>query len=71
MSFISGDSPEQIGLRQACADDLCRPNALVRVVDVFVASRDLAEPGFDRVVAAATGRPGCQPRDMRRLPRYA
>ena len=42
-------------------------DALVRVVDAFVASLDLSELGFNRVIAAATGRPGYQPGDMLRL----
>jgi transposase len=43
------------------------PDALVRVVDAFVASLDLVELGFSRAIAAATGRPGFQPGDMLRL----
>ncbi len=57
MSFIDGDSRDQIGLRPACIDDYVAPDSLVRVVDAFVASLDLAELGFNRAVAAATGKP--------------
>ncbi len=67
MSFIDGDSRDQISLLPACVDDYVAPDALVRVVDAFVASLDLAELGFNRVIAAATGRPGYQPGDMLRL----
>lgn len=67
MSFIDGDSRDQISLLPACVDDYVAPDALVRVVDAFVASLNLAELGFNRVVAAATGRPGYQPGDMLRL----
>ncbi len=67
MSFIEGDSRDQISLLPACIDDYVAPDALVRVVDAFVGSLDLAELGFHRVVAAATGRPGYQPGDMLRL----
>jgi len=67
VSFIDGDSRDQISLLPACVDDYVAPDALVRVVDAFVASLDLAELGFNRVVAAATGRPGYQPGDMLRL----
>lgn len=67
MSFIDGDSRDQISLLPACIDDYVAPDALVRVVDAFVGSLDLAELGFHRVVAAATGRPGYQPGDMLRL----
>jgi transposase len=67
MSFIEGDSRVQISLLPACIDDDVGPDALVRAVDAFVAILDLAELGFNRAVAAATGRPGFQPGDMLRL----
>jgi transposase len=67
VGFIDGDSRDQISLLPACIDDYVLPAALVRVVDAFVASLDLAELGFNRAVAAATGRPGYQPGDMLRL----
>ena len=67
MSFIEGDCRDQIGLLPACIDGYVAPDGLVRVVDEFVASLDLVEPGFNRAVAAATGRPGFQPGDMFRL----
>lgn len=50
-----------------CIDDYVAPDALVRVVDAFVASLNLAELGFSRVIATTTGRPGFQPGDMLRL----
>ncbi|WP_245412068.1 hypothetical protein [Methylocella silvestris] len=46
MSFIDGDSRDQISLLPACIDDYVAPDSLVRVVDAFVASLDLAERGF-------------------------
>ncbi len=67
MSFIDGESRDQISLLPACVDDYVSSDALVRVVDAFVESLDLAELGFGRVIAAATGRPGYQPGDMLRL----
>jgi transposase len=67
VSFIDGVSRDQISLLPACIDDYVAHAALVRVVDAFVASLDLVEPGFKRVAAAATGRPGYQPGDMLRL----
>lgn len=67
MSFIGGDSRDQISLLPACIDDYVAADSLVRVVEAFVASLDLAELGFNRAVAAATGRPGFQPGDMLRL----
>ena len=67
MSFIDGDSRDRISLLPACVDDYVAPDALVRVVDAFVASLDLAGLGFNRAVAATTGRPGYQLDDMLRL----
>lgn len=67
MSFINGDSRDQMSLLPACINDYVASDALVRVVDAFVDSLDLAELGFSRVIAAATGRPGYQPGDMLRL----
>ncbi len=67
MSFIEGTSRGEVSLLPACVDDYVAPDALVRVVDAFVESLDLAELGFGRVMAAATGRPGYQPGDMLRL----
>lgn len=67
MSFIEGTDRGQVSLLPACVDDYVAPDALVRVVDAFVASIDLEDLGFGRTVAAATGRPGYFPGDMLRL----
>jgi transposase len=67
VSFIEGTSRGQVSLLPPCVDDYVAPDALVRVVDAFVASLNLTELGFDRTVAAATGRPGFHPGDMLRL----
>jgi transposase len=67
MSYIDGESRQQVSLLPACVDDYVAPDALVRVVDAFVASLDLSELGFGRATAAATGRPGYHPGDMLRL----
>lgn len=58
VSFIEGFTREQVSLLPPRVDDYVAPDALVRVVDAFVASLNLAELGFVRAVAAATGRPG-------------
>ena len=62
MSFIEGDSRDQISLLPACVHDYVTPD--VRVVDAFVASLALANLGFNRAVAAATGRPGFEPKPL-------
>lgn len=48
MSFIGGDNRDQISLLPECIDDYVAADSLVRVVDAFVASLDLAELGFNR-----------------------
>ncbi|WP_372784639.1 transposase [Phenylobacterium sp.] len=67
MSFIEGSARDQVSLLPSCIDDYVASDALVRVVDAFVASLNLAELGFCRTVAAPTGRPGFHPADMLRL----
>lgn len=67
MGFIEGVDRRQEALLPSCVDDYIAPDALVRVVDAFVANLDLADLGFDRAVSAATGRPGYHPADMLRL----
>ncbi len=67
VSLIDGDCRDQISLLPACVDDYVALDALVRAIDAFVASLDIAELGFNGVVAAATGRPSFQPGEMLRL----
>lgn len=65
--FIDGHDRHQPSLLPPCVDDYVAPEALVRVVDAFVETLDLAALGFGRTVSAATGRPGFHPGDMLRL----
>jgi hypothetical protein len=58
VSFIEGLARGQVSLLPPCVDDYVEPDAIVRVVDAFVASLNLAELGFGRTMAAATGRRG-------------
>lgn len=67
MGFIEGMDRGQAALLPPCVDDYVAPDALVRVVDAFVANLDLVDLGFDRAISAATGRPGYHPADMLRL----
>jgi transposase len=67
VSFIEGPDRAQVSLLPPSIEDYIAPAALVRVVDAFVDSLDLSELGFERTVAAATGRPGFRPGDMLRL----
>ncbi len=67
MGFVKGSHRHQASLLPLRIDDYVAPEALVRVVDAFVASLDLVSLGFDRTMAANTGRPGYYPGDMLRL----
>lgn len=67
MSFIEGQDRAQASLLPPSIDDYVARDSLVRIVDAFVESLDLGELGFDRTIAAATGRPGFRPSDMLRL----
>lgn len=67
MGFIEGQDRAQLSFLPASVDDYVAVNSLVRVVDAFVDGLDLAKLGFDRSVAAVTGRPGFRPSDMLRL----
>jgi transposase len=67
VGFIKGTRLDQISLLPPCIDDYVGPEALVRVVDAFVASLNLAELGFGWTAAAVTGRRGYHPADMLRL----
>lgn len=65
--FIEGHDRRQASLLPACVDDYIGEDALVRIVDAFVQSLDLAELGFRRAIAALKGRPGYHPGEMVRL----
>lgn len=67
MGFIEGTERGQVALLPPCIDDYVAADSLVRIVDAFVASLDLADLGFDRAVSAKTGRPGYHPGDILRL----
>ncbi len=45
MGFLAGTDRGQISLLPPCVDDYVAPDALVRVVDAFVASLNLANSG--------------------------
>jgi hypothetical protein len=67
MGFIVGVGRRQVSLLPPCVEDYVASDAIVRVVDAFVDSLDLAALGFERTASAATGRPGFHPGDMLRL----
>lgn len=67
MGHISGCSRHQAALFPEILDDLVPADQVVRVIDAFVDSLDLARLGFSRVEAEATGRPGYVPGHLLKL----
>lgn len=65
--FILGEDRQQAVLFPDRLDDLVPADALVRVIDAFVAGLDLAGLGFARARALGIGRPGYAPGDLLRL----
>src|SRR5271163_3297288 len=62
MTHISGHERSQRLLLPESLDEYVGPDNPVRFIDAFVDGLDLAAPGFVRVMAKATGRPGYLPR---------
>jgi transposase len=67
MAHMTGQSREQILLFAQSLDEVIGGDHPVRVIDAFVDSLDLAELGFSKVAAAATGRPPYDPGDLLKL----
>src|SRR5919109_2596602 len=71
MAHVSGQSRLQMTLFPETLDDFVADDHLVRVIDAFVDSLDLAELGFTKVEAEATGRPPYWPGDLLKLYIYS
>ena len=67
MAHVSGQSRFQSTLYPEYLDEVIAPDSSVRVIDAFVDSLDLAELGFSKVEAEATGRPPYDPGDLLKL----
>jgi transposase len=67
MGYIVGTDRDQAFLLPSRVEDYVPSGAAVRVVDAFTDGLELASLGFVRAVAAATGRPGYDPRDLLKL----
>ena len=67
MGYIVGEDRAQAFLLPSRVEDYVASDAAVRVVEAFTDGLDLASLGFVRAVAAATGRPGYDPRDLLKL----
>jgi len=70
MSYIRGESREQIYLLPEAIDDYVGPENPVRFLDVFVEKLDLEGLGFQHATPAETGRPPYDPGDLLRLYLY-
>src|SRR6516164_5540113 len=67
MAHVSGQSRYQATLYPEFLDEVIAPDSSVRIIDAFVDSLDLAELGFSKVEAEATGRPPYDPHDLLKL----
>src|ERR1700710_1335928 len=67
MTHITGHDRRQTLLLPEAVDDYVGCDNPVRFIDAFVDGLDLAQAGFARVEAKATGRPGYAPGDLLKL----
>jgi transposase len=70
MTHVCGQSRYQATLFPEVLDEVIAGDSPVRVIDAFVEGLDLAELGFGRVEAEATGRPPYAPGDLLKLYLY-
>lgn len=67
MKHVQGNPRSQTLLLPASVDDYVGPDNVVRFIEAFVDSLDLAAAGFDRALPKATGRPDYNPGDLLKL----
>jgi len=67
MGHITGTAREQLYLEAPCLDDFVSEDNIVRLIDAFIDSLDLAELGFRKVKASPTGRPPYKPQHLTKL----
>jgi transposase len=70
MGYIVGEARHQQTLFPVALEDLVPADHFCRVIDAFVGGLDFRRLGFERAEAAATGRPGYDPRDLLKLYLY-
>jgi transposase len=66
MGFVQGEGRTQGTLFPVCLEELIPDDHMCRVIDAFVDKLDMSGLGFERAKAAETGRPGYDPRDLRK-----
>ncbi|MNJ47205.1 hypothetical protein D3C77_423570 [compost metagenome] len=57
MAYIQGGSRSRTRLFPVSLEELIPEDHLVRVIDLYVAKRDLVQLGFDKALPKSTGRP--------------
>jgi transposase len=70
MGYIEGEGRNQGTLFPMVLDDFVPANHMCRVIDAFVERFTMSDFGFERAMAAETGRPGYDPRDLLKLYLY-
>ena len=70
MGYIQGEGRNQGALFPVVLDDFVPADHICRVIDVFVAMLVMSDLGFERALAAETGRPGYDRRDLLKLYLY-
>lgn len=70
MGYIVGEARGQQSLFPVALEDLIPGDHFCRVIEAFVERLDFVGLGFERAVAAETGRPGYDPRDLLKLYLY-
>lgn len=70
MTHVAGQSRYQTTLFPEVLDEVIPADHQVRVIDAFVETLDLAQLGFSKVEAEATGRPPYAPGDLLKLYLY-
>src|ERR1700750_3360754 len=70
MGYIQGEGRNQATLFPLVLDDFVATDHVCRVIDAFVEKLVMSELGFERALAAETGRPGYDPRDLLKLYLY-
>lgn len=67
MGYIKGEARTQSTLFPVSFDELIGEHSAIRVIDAFVEGLDTRQLGFGKAVAAATGRPPYDPKDLLKL----
>lgn len=70
MGYVTGEAREQGTLFPVTLDELVPAEHLVRVIDLWVGTLDMARLGFVKAQAAGTGRPPYDPADLLKLYLY-